>query len=456
MQDVTLRNLEASPVNYIHCLPLTRHSSIQHTIPEVDSEDLERQRKETLLNEKKDLARKQLAKALEHLSDMQMEDHHAVSKLTETRDRLSLALQVARDAKLTKEEVLSAELHRRRLHNSIQDLKGQLRVYCRVRPMNAAEKRRGDAEVLRSVSSMGLEVVGSSGLFEFDGVFAAGSQEDIFEDCRDVAQSAIDGHNATIFAFGQTGAGKTYTMHGSAHDEGISQRMIRELFAQVEWFTDIGEKISIAGSMLELYNNSLIDLLRPVDRRGRQYPPVEIHLKSDVVEVEGLERLQATNIEELKAILERGLAQRSVASNALNLESSRSHVIFTVTITRPSLVHGTVVSKLHICDLGGCERLKKTEVTGDTRREAIEINKSLTALGDVIEAVVSKKKHIPYRNHKLTLLLQDAIGGSAKALMYLNCSPASSSVRETALALKFGSRAKTVVNQPLSSLKLAA
>jgi len=292
-------------------------------------------------------------------------------------------------------------------------------------------------------------VKSTGAVFQFDGVFASGSQEDIFEDCRDLAQSAIDGHNVTIFCYGQTGAGKTYTMYGTPHQEGIAQRMIREVFSQVEDLPD--QAVKITGSMIELYNNHLIDLLRPLDRQGRQTPPLAVNLgKAGGVEVEGLAEEAAEDAAKLKAIFRRGLHQRSVAEHALNVESSRSHVIFTVKLTRIGNENSQepISSKLHFCDLGGCERLKKTEAAGDLQREAIEINKSLSALGDVIEAVAGKRKHVPYRNHKLTQLLQDALGGTAKALMYVNCSPALSDIRETAIALKLATRAKGVVNQP--------
>mmetsp|Transcript_6287 Transcript_6287/g.8791 ORF Transcript_6287/g.8791 Transcript_6287/m.8791 type:complete len:217 (+) Transcript_6287:3-653(+) len=209
---------------------------------------------------------------------------------------------------------------------------------------------------------------------------------------------------------------------------------------------------------MELYNNYLVDLLRPIDWQGRQSPALSLKLdRSGTVQVEGLARESAKSAEELKAVFQRGLEQRAVAENAMNAESSRSHVIFTVFLAQdvPSQQGGVerITSKLHFCDLGGCERLKKTEVEQDRDRrlEAIEINKSLSALGDVIEAIAKKRKYIPYRNHKLTQLLQDALGGSAKALMYVNCSPAQSSIKETVTALKLASRAKCIVNQPWES-----
>ncbi|CAE7652928.1 KIN14E [Symbiodinium sp. CCMP2592] len=182
-------------------------------------------------------------------------------------------------------------------------------------------------------------------------------------------------------------------------------------------------------------------------------PAKSAPLPGCALRVEGLAREPAKSAEELKAVFQRGLEQRAVAENAMNAESSRSHVIFTVFLAQdvPSQQGGVerVTSKLHFCDLGGCERLKKTEVEQDRDRrlEAIEINKSLSALGDVIEAIAKKRKYIPYRNHKLTQLLQDALGGSAKALMYVNCSPAQSSIKETVTALKLASHIATTASE---------
>eukprot|EP00440_Ansanella_granifera_P063333 gb/GFBE01068674.1/.p1 GENE.gb/GFBE01068674.1/~~gb/GFBE01068674.1/.p1 ORF type:complete len:794 (+),score=111.61 gb/GFBE01068674.1/:1-2382(+) len=401
--------------------------------------------------ERKHAARKRISEAVNAAAGLLGEP--SLPQLKEARDRCASALAEGRAAQLPEAELTTAETHRRRLHNAFQDMKGQLRVYCRVRPLLSAERKRGETEALRVLGSDRLEVKTTGAVFDFDGVFAPGSQEDIFEDCRDAAQSAIDGHNVAVFSYGQTGAGKTYTMYGTSQEEGIAQRMIREVFLQVE---NLGQDraVAITGSMIELYNNHLVDLLRPVDRHGRQHPPLRVQLNKDRgVQVDGLAQESSKNAEELKAIFERGLTQRSIAGHSLNSESSRSHVIFTVKLQARARCGELVTSKLHFCDLGGCERLKKTEAEGDRRLEAIEINKSLSALGDVIEAVAGKRKHIPYRNHKLTQLLQDALGGSAKAMMYVNCSPAQSCVRETVVALQLATRAKNVVNQRAETLR---
>lgn len=404
-----------------------------------------------------DLALKEIAEALAFASRDLGTEGPSLEQVKQDRDCIRQAIAKGRAAGLSEEELATAEQQRRRLHNLYQDLKGQLRVYCRVRPLNSRERRIGDKEAMQVVDKSTLEVRSTGDVFEFDGIFGSSdSQADVFEDCCDLAQSAVDGQNVTVFCYGITGAGKTYTMYGTPEEDGLAQRMFGEVFAQVDVRPQAN--VTVMGSMMELYNNYLVDLLRLIDWQGRQSPALSLKLdRLGTVQVEGLARESAKSAEELKAVFQRGLEQRAVAENAMNAESSRSHVIFTVFLAQdvPSPQGGVerITSKLHFCDLGGCERLKKTEVEQDRDRrlEAIEINKSLSALGDVIEAIAKKRKYIPYRNHKLTQLLQDALGGSAKALMYVNCSPAQSSIKETVTALKLASRAKCIVNQPWES-----
>ena len=150
---------------------------------------------------------------------------------------------------------------------------------------------------------------------------------------------------------------------------------------------------------------------------------------------------------ELQQIIEEGFESRKTAATAMNDASSRSHLIVIVKIvTVNKETKEQVRGKLLLCDLAGCERLAKSEVTGQQQKEAIEINKSLTALGDVIESLTKNAKMIPYRNHKLTQLMQDSLGGTSKTLMFMNCSPASSNVEETAMSLKYAQRAKMITN----------
>lgn len=377
----------------------------------------------------------------------------ASTALRSARDRLSAAIAEARELGLNEDEIRPAEWQRRRLHNLVQDMQGQVRVYCRVRPMSSRERCHGDAEAIRVLGGTAVEVEGfDRARIGFDSVFSPGTQDIIFHECKDLVQSAIDGHNVTVLCYGQTGAGKTYTMYGTPSEPGLAVRMVRELFDRLG-----RHHYAVTGSLVELHNNRLTDLLAPTATADSDVRPA-LNLRRDPeaeMEVEGLAEQLLHSVEDLEALVELVSERRATAAHALNSDSSRSHVLLTVKIHRFAegscgldvcLAGLPPCSKLLFCDLGGSERLKRTEAAGGQVREAIEINKSLSALGDVIEAVVQRRRHVPYRNHKLTQLLQDSLGGSAKALMLVNCSPAASSAAETLAALKFAARAKRVVN----------
>lgn len=394
---------------------------------------------------KKDATRAELKQAIaeaEVVNEAQLDSF----RLTEIKDRLVASLAKAKSVGISEEELREAEFRRRKVHNALEDTKGQIRVFCRVRPLNSKELSEGDIEAVQIIDDMTLEVP-RGGLFSFDSVFAPGTQEEVFEECRDLIQSAVDGHNVTIFAYGQTGAGKTFTMYGSAEKEGIASRAISELFRIIQ---SIRHRYSIAvtGSMIELYNNTLVDLLRPVRQGGRC--PLKLSVRQDragSVQVDRLFEREVKDAAELKALLDRGLAQRRVAASTMNIKSSRSHLVFTIRVTSVNpATRETFSGKILLCDLGGSERLKKTEAAGDQRKEAIEINKSLTALGDVIEAIARKQRQIPYRNHKLTQIMQDSLGGTAKTLMFVNCSPAWSNINETVMSLTYAARTKRITN----------
>jgi len=381
--------------------------------------------------------------------------------LVECRRRLTYCVKEARDAGAHEVDLSEADGERRRLHNSIQDMKGAIRVFCRVRPLNTREKDIGDAQITQAVDSMTLKVddvdrKGESLDFSFDAVFMPGTQEEVFNEAQDLVQSALDGYNVTIFAYGQTGAGKTFTMYGASNNEGVAPRTIRELFRLMdvdkERFT-----YTVIGSMMELYRNELVDLLAkqknpkvPVKSNGvPKAPKPSVHVdKAGSVQVEHVVEEQCQSAEELSDLLERGNGQRTVAATAMNSESSRSHLLLVIKIVRVSRETGQQTrGKILLCDLAGSERLNKSKVSGDMQKEAIEINKSLTALGDVIEGLTKGHKHVPYRNHTLTQVMQDALGGSSKTLMFVNCSPAHSNADETVMALKYATRAKTVTNE---------
>jgi hypothetical protein len=286
--------------------------------------------------------------------------------------------------------------------------------------------------------------------FGFDAVFSPGTQDEVFEDCRDLIQSAADGYNVTMFAYGQTGAGKTFTMYGAPGMEGTAPKTINEVYRVIEEGKD-RFNFTVMGSMLELYCNDLVDLLAKGElAKGAKAQKLNVRQdKQGNISVEHLSEEACANAEELSALLERGNSHRSVAATAMNSESSRSHLVLIIRIISVNKeTKEQLRGKLLLCDLAGSERLKKSEVSEKGQKEAIEINKSLTALGDVIEALTKGGKNIiPYRNHKLTQLMQDSLGGTAKTLMFVNCSPASSNLDETFMSLKYAQRAKKITNK---------
>lgn len=380
-----------------------------------------------------------------------------ITWLSDIKLRLSSTLTRAmevhwRERHLHESELILAQQQRGRIHNMIEDAKGQIRVYCRIRPLSASEQRRGDHNVLQIIDDMSLSLPNGS-TFACDGIYAPANQEKIFEDCRDLVQSAADGRNVTIFSYGNTGTGKTFTMYGNSSDDGIAQRTVREVFKVAR---GLGEhhSVTVSASMLELYNDGLIDLL-PQNGETRK---LRIRQEgSGIVRVDGLQEHVANTAEEMLRIFQTGKQQRIISGNTMNTESSRSHVIFTLKIE--TLSHCTQevrCGKIVLCDLGGSEQLKKTEVSGRQMKEAIELNKSLTALGDVIHAVAAKHNSIPYRNHKLTQLLQDSIGGSAKTLMFVSCSPAASDLSQTTMSLNYAARAKAITNAGLPMISPTA
>jgi len=410
-----------------------------------------------------DVLRREEAKAalqstMQKLDDV---DFKCIDDLRAGKEQLSRDIESALRCGVQETSVQEAEALRKKMHNAIEDLKGSVRVFCRVRPLSERERETDDAKVMKSTGLMTVELesqeLESHGTFEFDAVFDPGTQDEIFQDCRDLIQSAIDGYNVTIFAYGQTGAGKTHTLYGIPRDEGIAPRTIKELFRILTSAKD-RYKHTIMASMLELYKNDFVDLLTKQDL-AQERPtspqaaaPSRGTLKARVdragnIVVDNLTVVECGSSEELLRLLDQGAKQRSVAATAMNSESSRSHLVLTINIVSVNYeTDEQIQGKIVICDLAGSERLKKSLADGDNQKESIEINKSLTALGDVIGALTQKKKQIPYRNHRLTQLLQDALGGTAKTLMFVNCSPADSNASETLTSLKYAARAKQIVN----------
>lgn len=345
---------------------------------------------------------------------------------------------------------VNGDLQLRQLHNNLQDLKGALRVFCRVRPLNKRETDRGDtvAVTVNDLFSMNIETNSGPQTFTYDAILGPdSSQAEVYSECRSLVQSALDGYNVTIFSYGQTGAGKTWTLYGSGKEPGISPRTCDEVFRMVARESSRFD-FMVTASMVELYLNDVRDLLC----RSKEPPKLEFRSVKQpdgslAVRLEGATEIKVESSENLAQVVMQGLSQRKVKATNMNADSSRSHLMLLIAITMVDKSTGRKrAGKITIVDLAGSERLSKSGVTGEGQREAIEINKSLTALGDVMMAFTSHHKIIPYRNHKLTQLMQDSLGGSAKTLMFVNVSPSSSNVDETVNALKYASRARCIEN----------
>eukprot|EP00879_Flechtneria_rotunda_P020451 GHRR01021517.1.p1 GENE.GHRR01021517.1~~GHRR01021517.1.p1 ORF type:complete len:458 (+),score=171.49 GHRR01021517.1:1146-2519(+) len=294
--------------------------------------------------------------------------------------------------------------------------------------------------------------------YDFDAVFGPQhSQEAVFEDTRHLVRSALDGYNVCVFAYGQTGSGKTFTIYGSESVPGLTPRGVTELFHLID--KDAGKaSYTVRLQMLELYQDTLMDLLLPEAPRRSARPigvvePPKLDIKKDpkgVVTVVGATDLPVSSADQCMQAIEQGLARRHVSSTAMNRESSRSHLIISCNIEGVNLQsQATARGKLSFVDLAGSERVKKSGSTGEGLKEAQAINKSLSALGDVISALAAEQPHIPYRNHKLTMLMSDSLGGNAKTLMFVNVAPTDANLDESQNSLLYATRVRTIKNNAL-------
>ncbi|XP_018500821.2 kinesin-like protein KIN-14P [Pyrus x bretschneideri] len=361
-------------------------------------------------------------------------------------NHLGVKLQALADASENYHALLAEN---RKLFNEIQDLRGNIRVYCRIRPFLPGEKEK--KTLVERIGENGELVVadrskpGKEGhrLFKFNEVYGSdATQAEVYADTQPLIRSVLDGYNVCIFAYGQTGSGKTYTMTGpngsTKENWGINYRALNDLF-------DISQRrqstitYEIQVQMVEIYNEQVRDLLSSDGAQkklgimthsqpnGLAVPDASMHpveATSDVIRLMGI-----------------GFKNRAVGATALNERSSRSHSVVTVHVRGKDLKTGSaLIGNLHLVDLAGSERVDRSEVTGDRLKEAQHINKSLSSLGDVIFALAQKSPHVPYRNSKLTQVLQSSLGGQAKTLMFVQLNPDASSFSESLSTLKFAER----------------
>ncbi|WOL20692.1 kinesin-4 isoform X1 [Canna indica] len=339
----------------------------------------------------------------------------------------------------------------RKLYNEVQDLKGNIRVYCRVRPFLPGAKSSNLSTVshldegnitIMTPSKYGKDTHKS---FKFNRVFSPSvTQAEVFSDMRPLIRSILDGYNVCIFAYGQTGSGKTFTMSGpkelTEEGYGVNYRALNDLF-QISKQRKDTFSYEIAVQMIEIYNEQVRDLLNDGPQKR-----LEIRNNSQKgIAVPDANLVPVSTTEEVIELMNIGQKNRAVCSTAMNDRSSRSHSCLTIHVQARELTSGVVLrGSMHLVDLAGSERVSKSEVTGDRLKEAAHINKSLAALGDVISALAQKNSHVPYRNSKLTQLLQDSLGGQAKTLMFVHISPEADALSETISTLKFAERVSTI------------
>jgi kinesin family protein C2/C3 len=344
-------------------------------------------------------------------------------------------------------------MERRALHNAVQELKGNIRVYARVRPMLREELEAGETE---AVAVRGDSVVvkhpvtGKPSAFAYDAVFGPStSQADIFADTRPLMSSVLDGFHVCIFAYGQTGAGKTHTMEGPAGDPGVNYRALDELFRLIDERRGDWE-YRVRVSMVEIYNEQLRDLLNEDAGAARKLDIRHVgqsggrHGAKHVV-ITGLTTMVAEAADAVRRITAFGYRNRAVGTTNVNEHSSRSHCIVSVDVTGRNPRAGMeMASVLNLVDLAGSERTSKTAATGARLLEAQFINRSLAALGQVMHCIAARDGFIPYRNSKLTYLLQNSLGGNCKTVMMCNVSPAASQAGESKCSLVFAARVAAV------------
>mmetsp|Transcript_2435 Transcript_2435/g.5447 ORF Transcript_2435/g.5447 Transcript_2435/m.5447 type:complete len:928 (+) Transcript_2435:38-2821(+) len=338
---------------------------------------------------------------------------------------------------------------RKKLHNLVLELKGNIRVFARCRPMKDHEKKdepKGEKTISadsQDDTKLGVysEVDQRRKWFDFDKAFLHGeNQQQVFEEVKPLATSVLDGYNVCIFAYGQTGTGKTYTMEGPKEDPGLNTRCLQELFA-IKRQRSATAETSVTISVTEIYNETIKDLL---DSNKNKKLDVRIE-KDGSVGVSNLVERQVDTVEDVQTSMNEASSNRSVAQTDMNEHSSRSHCIVTVkTVVEQKDPKCKYVGKLHLVDLAGSENTNRSGAKGKQMTEASNINKSLAALGDVMMSLQGKSEHVPYRNSKLTMMLKDSLGGDAKTLMIVQISPAQTSCVETLSSLNFASRARNV------------
>lgn len=379
------------------------------------------------------------------------------------------AIETARECQ---EKLRSEETLRRKLHNQVQELKGNIRVFCRVRPSLddsaddqarisfpdvEADGREIEVKGAEEKSSLGT-VTTKTNAFAFDKVFGPTSQnQEVFEEISQLIQSALDGYNVCIFCYGQTGSGKTYTM---SSEDGMIPRAVHQIYNTAKDLQEKGWTYTMEGSFVEVYNENLNDLLGKADDFDKKKHEIRHDMQACKTTITDVTTVALDSPEKVESMLRKAMANRSMAATKANERSSRSHSVFILKLAGENSITGEKSDgTLNLVDLAGSERLSHSKVEGARLKETQNINRSLSCLGDVIGALGQGKEggHIPYRNSKvrhaldliicrllidqqLTYLLQFSLGGNSKTLMFVMVSPLQNHLSETLTSLKFATK----------------
>ncbi|MBN3292103.1 KINH protein, partial [Polypterus senegalus] len=329
-----------------------------------------------------------------------------------------------------------------------------IKVTCRFRPLNDSEVTRGDKYIPKFQGEDSVVIGGKP--YVFDRVFQSSTtQEQVYNACaRQIVKDVLEGYNGTIFAYGQTSSGKTHTMEGKLHDPdgmGIIPRIVQDIFNYI-YSMDENLEFHIKVSYFEIYLDKIRDLL-DVSKTN-----LSVHEdKNRVPYVKGCTERFVCSPDEVMDTIDEGKSNRHVAVTNMNEHSSRSHSIFLINVKQENTQTEQKLSgKLYLVDLAGSEKVSKTGAEGAVLDEAKNINKSLSALGNVISALAECSTYIPYRDSKMTRILQDSLGGNCRTTIVICCSPSSYNEAETKSTLMFGQRAKTIKNTVSVNVELTA
>ncbi|RIA83300.1 P-loop containing nucleoside triphosphate hydrolase protein [Glomus cerebriforme] len=426
-----------------------------------------------VLNEQLDAINRENNKFHEDVLKLKKDLNHKNDKIVEQK---SLQESLLKQIQENYDSLRVEENTRKELHNQLLDLKGNIRVMCRVRPCTNKEREDqielaklecSDNKRTIKVSTKRLrlwQVQVETSTYEFDHIFGENAnQNEIYSELSPLVQSAIDGYNVCIFAYGQTGSGKTYTMEGdvsSPEKKGMIPRAIDEIFDKIKNLEKLGWNFGVYVQYIEIYNESIQDLLVDEDKtykdRKKSYKDRKKSCKESkdlckivynenthMTIIENAERHKITRKKDMENLLRKASECRSKSSTNSNSVSSRSHGVFILHLEGENTL-GNMSSQgsLSLIDLAGSENIDKSGSIGNQMTEAQNINKSLFYLRNVIQQIKDKSNYVNYRDSVLTSLLKYSLGGTAKVCMLVNVSPLADSVNETKKSLTFGQTAR--------------